>query len=102
MHRRADLDLTTLPPYLPSSLPTAAVRTAKRAVPADMKSKLRYYSAEMHQAAFKLPVFADAKLASVRPAVKKALLELTPFTLTALVAAVAGATVAMQALAKKL
>lgn len=40
----------------------------KRPVPADMAPKLRYYSATMHDAAFKLPVFAESKLASVRPA----------------------------------
>jgi hypothetical protein len=67
-----------------------------------MKSKLRYYSEAMHESAFKLPVFADAKLADVRPHSKAALVELSPLTLTALVAAVAAATVAVSALVKRL
>ena len=33
-----------------------------------MKDALRYYTSEIHAAAFVLPKFADAKLASVRPA----------------------------------
>ena len=32
-----------------------------------MAAQLRYYSHEMHAAAFMLPVMADSKLASVRP-----------------------------------
>jgi len=78
------------------------VRKPKRAVPADMKPKLRYYSESMHEAAFKLPVFADAKLADVRPPTKASLVELTPLTLTALVAVVAAATAGVLTLVKRL
>lgn len=44
------------------------LRTPKRAVPAEMKASLRYYTEAVHKAAFVLPQFAEAKLADVRPA----------------------------------
>ena len=40
-----------------------------RSVPAAMQEKLRYYSSSIHRAAFVLPRFAEARLASVRPPV---------------------------------
>ena len=54
---------------LDPSLSSAALtlRKPKRAVPAAMAAQLRYYSHDMHAAAFKLPVMADSKLGSVRP-----------------------------------
>jgi len=44
----------------------AALRTPTRPVPADMAKGLRYYSAEVHAAAFALPSFAAAALGHVR------------------------------------
>ncbi len=44
------------------------VRVPKRAVPADMAAKLRYYSSAIHGAAFVLPAFMAAKLADTRAA----------------------------------
>lgn len=42
------------------------LRTPKRAVPAHMRSVLRYYSSEIHRAAFVLPAFAANKLEESR------------------------------------
>jgi len=44
----------------------AALRTPTRPVPDEMAAALRYYSAEVHAAAFALPAFAHAELAAVR------------------------------------
>ncbi len=44
----------------------AALRRATRPVPADMAKKLRYYSTEVHAAAFTLPAFAQDALSAVR------------------------------------
>ena len=44
----------------------AALRAATRAVPPAMRAALRYYSEEVHAAAFALPAFAAAKLTGVR------------------------------------
>jgi spermidine synthase len=44
-----------------------SLREPKRPVPADMASVLRYYTASMHRASFKLPQFAEAGLSKVRP-----------------------------------
>lgn len=85
--------------------PSAALtlRKPKRAVPADMVPKLRYYTTEMHDAAFKLPVFADAKLAHVRPAAAKPLLTVEgPLGLAGLIAVPALALAAGFFAAKKL
>jgi hypothetical protein len=94
------------PPRPPPPLPAAlTLRVPKRAVPADMVPKLRYYSASMHDAAFKLPVFAESKLASVRPAaaaVAKPLLAIeTPVGLAGLLAVPALALAAGYLLAAK-
>ena len=43
-----------------------ALRQATRPVPAEMAAKLRYYSTDIHAAAFTLPAFARDALASVR------------------------------------
>lgn len=42
------------------------LRYPKRAVPAEMKSVLRYYNEEVHKSAFILPAFAANKLENVR------------------------------------
>ena len=44
----------------------SVLRLPKRPVPADMKAVLRYYSEEIHAAAFVLPTFAQEKLKDVR------------------------------------
>lgn len=44
----------------------SALRTPRRAVPAELAAQLRYYSAEAHAAAFVLPAFAAKELVSVR------------------------------------
>jgi hypothetical protein len=56
--------------HIASSRPRHAalsLREPKRPVPADMASVLRYYTASMHRASFKLPQFAEAGLSKVRP-----------------------------------
>jgi hypothetical protein len=64
--------------FLPLSLPFLVfffffffsafyARKARRAVPADMAEKLRYYSHAMHKAAFLLPAHFEAQLSSMRP-----------------------------------
>ena len=56
----------------------------------------------MHDAAFKLPVFADAKLASVRPAAAKGFLETTAGLAGLAVGALAAGVIVGFAAAKKL
>ena len=41
-------------------------RCPNRPIPEDMLLSLRYYSASVHKAAFKLPVFAESVIAPVR------------------------------------
>lgn len=42
-------------------------RRARKAVPAEMAEKLRYYSHAMHKAAFLLPSYFEAQLSTMRP-----------------------------------
>jgi spermidine synthase len=47
--------------------PGFSFRSCKREVPSAMQALLRYYTPQIHAAAFTLPRFAELRLAGVRP-----------------------------------
>lgn len=67
------------------------LRTAKRKVPDAMKAKLRWYSEEIHAAAFVLPAFSQKKLGEIRAPQTVAAAQQVNYSQFAAVAAVAAA-----------